>query len=173
MEFGNPLAVVDLASGNGIDYTYTHILPPSFTSSGIQIHQAALTLTHSGNLDDGPIREVWKLFTAGGLEIGKLRESESGIVNDRFELSGGMLNELKSQDPWKLNVGLSEQTSFNQEKLELYKSELTLDYSLVAAVPPMPEPASGLLLAGGLVIGKLMRRKKAAGNPLEMREDDL
>ena len=141
-----PQGVVDTHSGNGIDFVYEHDLS-EIMGSGLKLISAELALTHLGNADEGPTREIWLAFTGEGRLIGRLSKSEPNQTVDHWGLESVVLGEITKTNPWGLKIGLSEQTSFNNERMDLYQSQLKVDYE---KVPGAPEPALIFMLALGL-----------------------
>lgn len=141
----------DTASGNGIDYSYSHEFAQwdeiDEISSGI------LRLTHSGNLDEGPRAEIWFALSGSGDFIGKLERSEGMQITDQWQLAPSILAQLAGNG--KLEVQLSEQTSFNSEAVNLFESELVIEYTAKnkTNAPHTPEPRGLLLLLLGLALG--------------------
>src|SRR3990167_8165592 len=147
IHFPNPTVVTDLHSGTRIDFVYEHVLE-ELDTAGLKLISAALAITHVGNLNDEPVREAWALRSASGVLIGQLSESSSDQVEDSFQLNESILAEIEGENLWKLGVGLSELTSFNNERIELLESRLTLHYE---RTPETPEPSSRLMMIGGLL----------------------
>lgn len=148
-------AVTDTASGNQINFTFEHSFP-ELSTSGLSLISGTLSLTHFGNANSEPTAEAWSLSSIDGLLIGKLSSSNSVQVTDNWELSGDVLNEMKTKTFWNLNIGVSEITPFNGEKIELFKSELRINYN---QIPNTPEPSSFVLLLGGLFTLFYTRKK--------------
>ena len=161
--FPNPTTATDSQSGTGIDFTYSHLLP-GLNTAGDLLLAATLALTHSGNANNGPTNEIWFALTGGNHFIGQLSESDSGKKKDTWEFPQEILNEIANMNPWSLQVALSEQTSFNGEKIQIYQSDLTLDYALRKLEPERgpisaPEPATWLMLGGGSFLLLFRKRK--------------
>ena len=153
--FPTPTTVTDTLSGNQINFSFEHSFP-ELDTSGLSLNSGILTLTHLGNPANEPTAEAWSVFSGSGLLIGKLGNSNSAKITDTWDLSEGILNEIRNQPNWKLTVGISEITPFNSEKINLYESKLTINYDSVSAapttIPSTPEPSSLILLISGLLI---------------------
>ena len=166
--FPNPTTATDSQSGTTIDFTYVHLLA-GLNSIEDALFSATFALTHSGNANNGPTNEIWFALTGGGHFIGQLSESDSGKKKDTWQLSQEILNEIANINPWSLQIGLSEQTSFNGEKIQLYQSELTLNYEArnsASEREPLstPEPGTWLMFGGGFFILLLSRRPGGSFN---------
>lgn len=151
--FPTPTSVTDTLSGNQVNFSFEHSFP-ELETSGLSLTSGTLTLTHLGNLNSKPTAEAWSVFSGNGVLIGKLGGSNSVKTTDNWNLSEEVLNEMKTHQSWKLNVGLSEMTPFNSEKIDLYESNLAIDYDEInasATIPSTPEPSSLILLIGGLL----------------------
>ena len=150
----------DTQSGNGIDYVYEHLLS-ELNVPDTTITSGTLELRHLGNQDFGPTAEIWYTLSGSGTFIGRLGGSDPKERTDHFELSQGILAEITAQNPWKFKIGLSEQTSFNNERLTLLQSKLQVDYTRTSPpstnTPTIPEPSSSLLLALGLLATMILR----------------
>ncbi len=146
--FPTPTAITDKASGNQINFTFEHSFP-ELSTSGLSLVSGALSLTHFGNSNSEPTAEAWSLFSESGVFIGKLSGSNSVKITDSWELSGDVLNEMKTKSFWNLNVGVSEITPFNNEKIELYESKLRINYD---QIPNAVEPSSFFLLISGILM---------------------
>ncbi len=152
IDFPASTVATDAQSGNSIDYSYEHDLS-ELNAPGTLIHSAALELKHLGNQDLGPTAEIWYAFSGAGTFIGRLGESNSLARTDRWELPQGVLDEITAENLWKLKIGLSEQTSFNGERLTLVQSKLEIDYTPPSRnIPTTPEPSSLFLMAAGILI---------------------
>lgn len=152
--FPTPTAVTDILSGNQVNFSFEHSFP-ELETSGLSLISGTLTLAHLGNLNSEPTAEVWSVFSGNGVLIGKLSSSNSTKTTDNWNLSQEVLNEMKIHPSWKLNVGLSETTPFNSEKIDLYESKLTINYdplSAPAAIPSTPEPSTFILIVGGILL---------------------
>ncbi len=157
LDFPASTFATDSQSGNTIDYTYDHDLS-ELDVPGTTIDSGILQLKHLGNQNLGPTAEIWFALSENGTFIGRLGESNSKERTDQFELSQTILDEITAGDPWKLKITLSEQTSFNGEKLTLFQSQLQIDYTRTEIQPPpsktiptTPEPSSLFLLVIGLL----------------------
>ena len=154
----HPIAVTDSQSGNGIDYRYRHIFG-SFDPTAFKIDSATLSLTHQGNLDTGPTQEIWYALSGLGTFLGRLGPSETKKITDIWGLPVSVLLEIGELNPWQLEIDFSEQTSFNGEKFDLYRSELEIRYSPKQEIPAaMPEPSQLLLCACGWLTARLRRK---------------
>lgn len=151
--FPTPTIAADERSGTAIDWTYAHSLE-EISWDQITLTGGSLSLTHKGNPNEGPQREIWHALTSSGLWIGELGESETVIREDVWELSKPVLLFLSNGKLSSLEIGLSEQTAYNGEKIELFGSVLRLDYQL--RTPLSPEPSGLVLLALGMA-GKFFR----------------
>ena len=151
IDFPASTIATDTHSGNSIDYAYEHDLS-ELNAPGTLIHSAVLKLKHLGNQDLGPTAEIWYAFSGGGAFIGRLGESNSTARTDEWELPQGILDEIKAENLWKLKIGLSEQTSFNSERLTLLQSKLEIDYTPPSRdIPTAPEPSTLFFVAAGLL----------------------
>ena len=153
--FPTPTAVTDTLSGNQINFTFQHSFS-ELETSGLNLLSGTLTLTHLGNANNEPTNEAWTISSISGVFIGKLSESNSAKKTDSWELPQNILNEIKQNSLWKLDLGLSEITSFNSEKIELYQSELKVDYEIpppmTREIPSTPEPSTILLMLVGFLL---------------------
>lgn len=137
----------DENSGNGWDFKYSlKVSPPN-----LALLSATLRLTHSGNADEGPSKEIWIALTSEGNLIGRLGESESKARTDEWVLPPSVLSELIQNDG-RIDVILSEQTAYNSEQIALIRSELEVE-SRSARAPAVPEPAGGFILGAGILAG--------------------
>jgi len=151
---------VDETSGNHMDFSYAHILPEWDPREWV-LTGGSLRLSHSGNLNDGPTREIWHLFTEGDAFVGVLSESESTRAEDDWVLDDTVIRQMGLASPWTLPCYLSEQTPYNSEKMELHESRLTVHY--MRSAPAAPEPSSFLLLAGSILsLGWTAVRKRCS-----------
>ena len=157
IDFPASAIVTDTQSGNTIDYVYEHDLS-QLDIPDTTINSGFLQLKHLGNQDLGPTAEIWFALSGSGTFIGRLGKSQPKERTDHFELSQTVLDEIKTQNPWSLKIELSEQTSFNNEKLTLLQSELQIDYTRIEiqhspskTIPTTPEPSSFFLLAVGAI----------------------
>ncbi|MDP3919636.1 MAG: hypothetical protein Q8R76_02370 [Candidatus Omnitrophota bacterium] len=153
LDFSGPLVVTDTLSGNQINYTYAHDLT-AFPQAA-KIHSVELSLTHKGNLNEGPTREIWIATTPSGTLLGTLLESDAAGRTDTWSLDVGLLKTLLESGSESFLVGLSEQTAFNSEKIELIRSRLDIDYD---KIPQTPEAGTLALMLGGLAAMRVRRR---------------
>lgn len=154
--FPNPTSAADEHSGTGLDYIYTHSL------TGIPacavLNSAAISLTHSGNSDDGPAKEVWHLVTPDEQFIGRLGRSEGTEITDSWNLGPDLFEPLNLSWPPFFKAALSEQTSYNGETLRLIRSRLEIDYTAAgSAAPSIPEPEGWLIFTCGFLLFSLLR----------------
>ncbi|MCM8775639.1 MAG: hypothetical protein NC930_04725 [Candidatus Omnitrophica bacterium] len=157
--FPQPTVAIDKQTGNTIDFAYSHTLS-SIDPTSSSILSGSLSLTHMGNLNLGPAQEIWLLLTAGGIPLGLLSESELVRKTDTWQFPGEILHEIMSSNPWSLNLALSEQTSYNSEKLELFESTLDIEYQNTLPPPPtIPEPATLLTMLPGLLCFSILKKK--------------
>ncbi len=159
IDFPPSTVATDTQSGNTIDFVYEHNLA-ALNLPDTTINSGSLQLKHLGNQDLGPTAEIWFALSGSGTFIGRLGKSDPKERTDRFEFSQTILDEIKAQNPWSLKIELSEQTSFNNEKLTLLQSELQIDYTRIQpqhsssrSVPTTPEPSSFFLLVVGFIAG--------------------
>lgn len=154
INFDPPRAIVDQTSGNNADFTYEHLLS-GWSSANFTALSGKLELTHTGNSNTGPTQEIWSIFSGPTL-IGTLGSSEGLKKTDSWQLPETVLAALTSGNPWRLSLFLSERTSFNSERLDLIRSELSVEYQAknklpAAPTPSVPEPHSALLLGAGMI----------------------
>ena len=156
------LTITDTLSGNQVNFAFEHSFP-ELATSGLSLDSGTVTLTHFGNLNNEPTAEAWSLLSDAGTLIGKLSNSNSLKTTDSWVLPQNVLNEMKLDSFWKLNVGLTEITPFNSERIDLFESSLSIQYSVnaPAAIPNAPEPSSFFLLFGGLLTLFYSRKKIA------------
>lgn len=133
----------DTTSGNNPDYFYSHPLPDQAIISG------TLSLSHEGNSNQGPTREIWQIFDLNANLIGTLSASDSASAQDLWQLPTDVIASMNSHIGNDFNFVLSERTSFNSEKIFLNQSKLTLEVRQGTVVP---EPSSVLMLLMGLTI---------------------
>ncbi|MDA9101213.1 PEP-CTERM sorting domain-containing protein [Omnitrophica bacterium] len=167
LNFGSPLTVTDSASGNDINFRFTHRFGPPGT---VTVQSASLLLEHSGNADEGPVKELWSAYSGQGLFIGALSKSLKGPTSDLWEFSDEVLKEFFSEPSTEIEFALAELTSYNGEKMDLYRSVLEVQYETQTSGPASPagtshpsaapEPATALLLSMGLGFAGL---KKISG----------
>ncbi len=165
-------AATDTQSGNTIDYIYEHGLS-ELDVPGTTIDSGSLQLKHLGNQNLGPTAEIWFALSGSGTFIGRLGESNSKERTDQFDLPQTVLDEITAGDPWKLKITLSEQTSFNGEKLTLFQSQLQIDYTRTETQPPpfktiptTPEPSTFLILGLGLFTVTVWKYYCSADSPV-------
>lgn len=137
-------AAQDTTSGNHTDYSYLHQIPDLTIISG------TLTLKHSGNSDEGPTREIWHLMDADGFFVGRLTQSDSMTREDFWELPQETIQHINARRGMPFAFLLSEQTSFNSEKIDLFHSVLKL--TAASAAPAVPEPSGLWLLITAFVL---------------------
>ena len=152
----------DTTSGTHVDFSYRHTFP-ALLAGPWTLTGATLSLVHKGNQDAGPVTEIWMASSGNSHPIGRRGESDAQQRTDIWDLDPLVLNEITSLTPWSLEVLLSEQTSFNSEKVTLYQSVLELRVVPVPAgnssrVPEAPEPETLLLLAAALGLYRAGRR---------------
>lgn len=161
IDFPLNTSAADTQSGNTMDYVYEHLFP-ELDVTGLTLNSATLQLKHLGNQDLGPTAEVWYALSGNGTFIGRLGESNSMARVDEWVLPADILNEIQNENPWKLKVVLSEQTSFNGERLTLLHSKLEIDYTHTlpppATTPTVPEPSTLVLFTYGLIALLKLRR---------------
>ena len=124
------------------------------TPGGERISKASLTLTHWGNWNGFLGTESWKLTTGTGIFIGELATSgwSAGWVTDEWTLSGDVLSEIQSEDPWSLNVKVDETTRFIDV--------LLIDASTLSGkTSAVPIPGAVWLFGSCLVGIEALRRK--------------
>ncbi len=164
LTFSTPVSVIDTQSGNQVNYAYFHDFE-ELTTSGLNLLSGTFSLTHLGNSNTLPTGEVWSVLTGNGTLIGNLSASESKKVTDSWILSQDVLNEITAEALWKLKIGLSELTSFNNEKLDLYRTELKINYEerpkttieIPINTPATPEPSGFILFLTGISLAALRR----------------
>jgi hypothetical protein len=161
IDFPLNTSAADTQSGNTIDYVYEHVFQ-ELDVTGLTLNSATLQLKHLGNQDLGPTAEIWFALSGSGTLIGRLGESNSAERTDPWILPASVLSEIESENPWKFKVALSEQTSFNGERLALLQSKLEMDYTRTlpppTTTPTVPEPSSFVLLTYGLLALLKLRR---------------
>lgn len=169
IDFSTPLLAKDLTSGNSINTVYEHTIALVNTDR-LVLTGAELSILHSGNVNEGPRRELWAAFSGDGHLIGNLSKSDPTAFEDEWALSQETLNEIRAVQPWRLQIGLSELTPFNSETMRVHQSKLTVHYeepartaaSESSGVPESPEPATLLLVSISLLLGfgiKKLRRR--------------
>ena len=161
INFTPAVTVTDTLSGTNINYFYEHRFD-DFDLSGLQILSATLSLSHLGNLNEGPTSEIWHAISGNGTFIGRLQESNALMKEDHWVLPDEILNEIQSSLIWSLGVGLAEQTSFNSERVQLFKSKLELEVESTQPVPEsaphVPEPSTSMMVLGTLLVGFGMKK---------------
>lgn len=151
--FPDPTYAIDEHSGTSIDYLYRHVFN-DLNSDEAHLLSATLRLTHSENLNQGPRTEIWAAGTKTGAWIGYLSESETTKTEDAWLLPDEILKEIVGESPWMLEIGLSEQTAYNREKINLHESRLEIEYERRSEVGRLtvPEPATVFLLGSALFL---------------------
>ena len=153
LDFPSSFKVTDTLSGNQINYSYAHDL--TALPQAIEINSAQLSLTHSGNLNAGPRREIWVATTLTGALLGTLSASGSAGYTDTWSLDVDLLRALLESGGKSFTIGLSEQTAFNREKIGLIRSRLEIDY---AKIPQSPETGSLILMLTALATVRIRQR---------------
>lgn len=161
--FDPAVTVEDLLSGDQINFTYEHRLPEH--NQPIEIEKGILSITHEGNLNEGPRSEIWSLISPSGDILGLLSESEKGPVTDRFELPGRVLDQMEISHTDYFPFSFSEITAYNSEKFYLTASTLELHVEEVKQeIPNTPEPWSFWLLLAGLLWMRVMSGRPSFGS---------
>lgn len=164
LSFSPPRIITDNASGSQPNFTYRHELPRP--SPGAEILGGRLLLSHAGNSNTGPTQEIWRIFGGNHL-IAALGSSEKGPLTESWDLPVPVLSATFTEDPWHLELSLIEETPFNSERLDLFRSELSLEYREApkskepSSIPSAPEPAGAVLFGLGSLLSGVFR--KAAG----------
>lgn len=163
LSFSPAQIITDNASGSQPNFTYRHEL--TRPSQGTEILGGQLSLSHAGNANTGPTQEIWRIFSGTHL-IAALGSSEKGALTESWDLPASVLSSIFTEDPWQLKLSLIEETPFNSERLDLFRSELSLEYresphGKRPATPSAPEPAAALLFGLGIFLSGVFR--KAAG----------
>jgi len=146
---------VDSSSGNHIDFTFKHSLP-KIPMSGLKIISASLSVSHEGNFNEGPTREIWSVSGPENHLLGILGESEKDQKTDLFDVESFLGEGAVSWLSGEFDIFLSEQTPYNGEKLSLLNSVLEIHYELPASgprSPSIPEPGTKtLVILGGALM---------------------
>ncbi|MEW5978507.1 MAG: PEP-CTERM sorting domain-containing protein [Acidobacteriota bacterium] len=141
-------------------YTYTFDLS-SVEALALSLDGATLSLTHQGNSHNPG--EMWFATTGAGLPIGTLSQSTTSgaFVTDTWILSPASLSEMIVFSPWTFTIDLGDNTS-GTDKILIRELVLNLNYTpRPIEVSEVPEPSSGLLLAGGLGLALFLRRVRS------------
>ena len=160
LTFPSGTSAVDNFSGNGEDFRYLHSFPETLHPD-LHLLSASLKLTHSGNVNEGPTREIWHVLSPAGSLIGILSASGSSPLTDSWELPAPVLDEVRTSAFWQLEIILSERTPFNSEKVDLIRSELEWRYEEISRkVVETPEPGSAMLFGIALLFRTLQKRRR-------------
>lgn len=164
LSFSPARIITDNASGSQPNFTYRHELAPP--SPEAEIFSGWLSLTHAGNANTGPTQEIWGVFSGTQL-IASLGTSDKSSLTESWDLPAAILSSISTENPWQLELSLTEETPFNSERLDLFRSELTLEYRepsnrKSSSAPSAPEPAAALLLGLGIFFSGVFRKVSRA-----------
>lgn len=164
LSFSPARIITDNASGSQPNFTYRHELAqPSHVT---EILGGRLSLTHAGNANAGPTQEIWHLFSGTQL-IAALGTSEKGSLTEFWDLPASVISSIIIENPWHLDLSLIEETPFNSERLDLFRSELSLEYrqsseAKLPSAPSAPEPAAAFLFGLGIFLSGVFRKVSRA-----------
>jgi len=115
--------IVDRSRDQGLDFRWVF----SLDASGV-LQNAWLRLTHFGNLNEGPRREIWQVEGPIREPLGFLSRSAEKVLTDEWQITAFLLPYLDASGPWSFAIHLSERTAFSSESLDLSAVELELLY---------------------------------------------
>jgi hypothetical protein len=152
-------------NSQGVTYTafletdlpsWTHTL--TFAPPAVSFDSVSVELRHSGNRGNG--NEMWLLWDSGSVQLGALSDSSNSpnanYTTQTFSVPNSLLPSLPASN-WSLVLRLTETGNDTDNEVYLDYSRLTAVYQSsareVEAINDvhMPEPASFVLLATGLV----------------------